>query len=128
MHCSPETTCCFSRTAATLDEIEGQVRAGRLDSRAHREKMPPGIGRQILDKSPIIGKAIGTAMRPKCRRQVISQALTAVKNEDPGLPFGARVRRVEQVFVGFDPGEMETSSSQLINPSWAPTLKSTGPP
>ena len=29
--------------AATLDEIEGQVRAGRLDS-AHRGKMPPGVG------------------------------------------------------------------------------------
>ena len=100
--------------AATLDEIEGQVRAGRLDSVLIAEKCRRVLAAKSWTHADQEPKGHWDSDSAEAlHRQVISKALTAVKNDAPGLPFGAHVRRVEQVYVGFDPGEMETSS-QLI--------------
>ena len=97
--------------AATLNEIEGQVRAGRLDSVLIADKCRRVLAAKSWTQAAQAPKGQWDSNAAEAlHRQVISKALTAVKNDAPGLPFGAHVRRVEQVFVGFDPGEMETSS------------------
>jgi beta-N-acetylhexosaminidase len=97
--------------AATLDEIEGQVRTGRLDSALIAEKCHRVLAAKSWTKAAQLPKGHWDSNAAEAlHRQVISKALTAVKNDAPGLPFGAHVRRVKQVFVGFDPGEIETSS------------------
>ena len=97
--------------AATLDEIEGQVRAGRLDSVLIADKCRRVLAAKSWTQAAQSPKGQWDSNAAEAlHRQVISKALTAVKNDAPGLPFGAHVGRVEQVFVGFDPGEMETSS------------------
>ena len=96
--------------AATLDEIEGQVCAGRLDSVLIADKCRRVLAAKSWTQAAQSPKGQWDSNAAEAlHRQVISKALTAVKNDAPGLPFGAHVRRVEQVFVGFDPGEMETS-------------------
>lgn len=96
---------------STIDEIEGQVRAGRLDSLLITDKC-----RRVLAAKSWTRAALAPAGpwdSPEAEvlhREVISKALTAVKNDEPGLPFGAYVQSVEQLFVGFESGEMETSN------------------
>ena len=86
---------------ATIDEIEGQVRVGRLDSLLIAEKC-----RRVLAAKSWTHAAqapAGPWDSPEAEvlhREVISKALTAVKNDEPGLPFGAYVQSVEQLFVG----------------------------
>ena len=97
--------------AATLDEIEGQVRAGRLDSVLIAKKCRRVLAAKSWTQAAQTPRGHWDSDAAEAlHRQVISKALTTVKNDDPELPFGAHVRRVEQVFVGFEPGEMETSS------------------
>ena len=97
--------------SATLDEIEGQVRSGRLDSVLIADKCRRVLAAKSWTQAAQSPKGHWDSDAAEAlHRQVISKALTAVKNDAPGLPFDAHVRHVEQVFVGFDPGETETSS------------------
>ncbi|MGB1121927.1 MAG: glycoside hydrolase family 3 N-terminal domain-containing protein [Flavobacteriales bacterium] len=100
--------------AATLDEIEGQVRSGRLDSLLIADKCRRLLAAKSWTQAAQSPEGHWDSNAAETlHRQVISKALTTVKNDEPGLPFRAHVRRVEQVFVGFDPGEVETSSRRI---------------
>lgn len=102
--------------ATTLDEIEGEVRSGRLDSLMIAEKCRRVLAAKSWTQAARTpGDPWDNEDAEALHRQVISKALTAVKNEEPGLPFGAHVQRIEQLFVGFDAGEMETSNRLIQN-------------
>lgn len=97
--------------SATLDEIEGQVRSGRLDSLLIAEKCRRVLASKSWCKAAQSPSGYwDTAEAESLHREVIGKALTVVKNGQPGLPFGPRVQSVGQVFVGFNQGEMETSN------------------
>lgn len=98
----------------TIAEIESAVRQGRLDSAAIAEKCHRVLCAKAwsrADQSP--ADHWDSPESESLHRALLSRSLTVIKNDTPNLPFGANVRKVAQLFAGFEDGAAEASSSQL---------------